>query len=132
MSNAEAQVSSDHARLATLLWLEPTRAVEVRRPPLPRLDDSSLRAAASCAGDHRALRSAKILLEQARHVAEGSAAALSVVEARFASGLASATDLLEVENVDSAARATAIAAEGGMALATIRLLAATGKIESLL
>jgi outer membrane protein TolC len=234
VSKAEAQASSDRARLATLLWLDPTRPVEVKRTTLPQLDDSSLRSAATTAVESRpevvaakedvasrdsaldaaragyrpslslavdgsyrvtsrdfvpvmipsqsgtamlvfggalfdatigarvdaaggrvaeskanlsgtraavktqavqatiALRSAKLLLEQARHVAEGSAAALSVLEARFASGLASATDLLDVESVDAAARATAVAAEGGMALATIRLLAATGKIESLL
>lgn len=77
------------------------------------------------------LKAARALSERARDVASAARAALAVIDARYAQGLATALELVDAEQADLEAREGLLAAELRMQLATVELLCATGRAERL-
>jgi outer membrane protein TolC len=76
-------------------------------------------------------RAARRVLVHAEHVAQGAAAAVSILEGRYAAGVVSPLELLDAAATDAAARVAVVAARLDVAVARVRLLAATGQILSL-
>ncbi|MBS2017643.1 MAG: TolC family protein [Deltaproteobacteria bacterium] len=77
------------------------------------------------------LKGARALKARARELATNASAALSVVEARYASGLATSLELVDAEQADLEAREALLSAELRVQLATVQVLAASGKAPAL-
>jgi outer membrane protein TolC len=66
-------------------------------------------------------------LQHARKAAEGAAAVLTIVQARYTQGLSSPLDLIDAETAESTARVAKTNAEFQYKLAIVRVLVATGR-----
>ncbi len=76
-------------------------------------------------------RTARAVVAQAKRTAELAAVALAVVEARYQTGVASPLDLFDAAGRDADARYGLVRAERALAIATVDLLAATGRIQEI-
>ncbi len=74
-----------------------------------------------------AVRTSAVALEHARRSADGASAVLQIVQARYIQGLSSPLELIDAESSDSDARIQRTQSELAHALATVRLLVATGR-----
>lgn len=77
------------------------------------------------------LKAAKAALARAKELENVAQAALALIEARYASGLATPFELVDAETSDVDARETLLAAELRLQLATVDVLVATGRAKSL-
>jgi outer membrane protein TolC len=75
-----------------------------------------------------AVSTARATLAQAERVATGAATTLTQAQGRYASGSAPLVELLDVQAADATARLGVVRARFGVELATVQLLAATGKL----
>ncbi len=78
-----------------------------------------------------ALRAAATLLDRANEARELSNVALLVVEARYQAGRDGPLDLFQAAQKDAEARTATVRAELAVAVATVELLAATGRLHEL-
>ena len=67
------------------------------------------------------------VVDHARKAAESASAVLTVIRARWVSGLSSTLELIEAETSDAEARLAAVRAERSLDGATVRLYTATGR-----
>ncbi len=74
-----------------------------------------------------AVRTTAVALEHAKRSADGAAAVLQIVQARYIQGLSSPLELIDAESSDSDARIQRTQSELAHALAVVRLMVATGK-----
>jgi outer membrane protein len=74
-----------------------------------------------------AVRTTNVALEHARRSADGAAAVLQIVQARYIQGLSSPLELIDAESSDADARIQRTQSELAHALAVVRLMVATGK-----
>lgn len=77
------------------------------------------------------LKAAKAALARAKDLESAASSVLTVIEARYASGLATPLELVDAETQDNDARETLMAAELRLHLATVDVLVATGRAKSL-
>lgn len=78
-----------------------------------------------------ALHTAAALVEQAKQARDLAAAAMVIIEARYAAGRDGPFDLFEAARKDNEARRETIRAEFALATATIDMLAATGRLNEI-
>jgi len=78
-----------------------------------------------------AVRSARAVLAQSKQQESGAAATLAMIEDRYKNGFAGPLDLIDAQREDAAARVLAVRAGRALDIARLRLLAATGKIDTL-
>jgi outer membrane protein TolC len=74
-----------------------------------------------------AVTSQATMLENAKKAADGAAAVLTIVQARYLQGLSSPVELIQAESDDSDARVALATAEMSHALAVVQLLINTGR-----
>jgi outer membrane protein TolC len=77
------------------------------------------------------LKAAKAALARAKDLESAASSALTVIEARYASGLATPLELVDAETQDNDARETLMAAELRLHLATVDVLVSTGRAKAL-
>jgi outer membrane protein TolC len=77
------------------------------------------------------LKAAKAALTRAQELESAASSALVVIEARYASGLATPLELVDAETQDNDARETLMAAELRLHLATVDVLVSTGRARAL-
>jgi len=77
------------------------------------------------------LKSARALKARARELSNTASSTLAVVDARYQQGLATSLELVDAEQTDLEAREALLTAELRLQLATVQVLAATGKVQSL-
>lgn len=77
------------------------------------------------------LKAAKAALARAKELESAASSALAVIEARYASGLATPLELVDAETQDNDARETLMAAELRLHLATVDVLVSTGRAKAL-
>jgi outer membrane protein TolC len=77
------------------------------------------------------LKAAKAALARAKELEGAASSALAIIEARYASGLATPLELVDAETQDNDARETLMAAESRLQLSTVDVLVATGRAKAL-
>lgn len=77
------------------------------------------------------LKGARALKARARELSASASSALAVVDARYAQGLATSLELVDAEQTDLEAREALLTAELRVQLATVQVLAASGKVSTL-
>ncbi|MBX3187578.1 MAG: TolC family protein [Labilithrix sp.] len=77
------------------------------------------------------LKAARTLKVRARELSSSAQQALALIDARYASGLATSIELVDAEQADLDAREALIGAELRVQLATVDLFAATGRTSEL-